>query len=394
MLERMRAVWLTRFGDPSVLVGGEAADPVPGPGQVLVDVAIANITFIETMFRKTGFGPFQGELPMIPGNGVGGVVSALGEGVDPALLGTRVVTSTGGSGGYATRAAVEAASLVPVPDGLDLDAAVALLADGRTALLLCQAATIKPGDRVLVEAAAGGVGTLLVQLAARAGATVVAALGATPPDPTAPTAASPTDTPAGATRGITQPDLASPTGTPAGAARGATQPDLASPTGAAVVEAFGAGPTDGGPGPGSLGEAKVAAVRALGVDVVVDYTRPGWEASVGPVDVVFDGVGGEVARAAFGLLQPGGRMVSFGLSSGAWSDVTEAEAAARQVAVIRGASGSPEELRARSAEALQLAARGELRPVIGQRFPLERAADAHAAIESRSTVGKTLLVVD
>lgn len=351
MLKRMRAVWLTRFGDPSVLVGGEAPDPVPGPGQVLVDVAIANITFIETMFRKTGFGPFQGELPMIPGNGVGGLVSALGEGVDPALLGTRVVTSTGGSGGYATRAAVDAASLVPVPDGLDLDTAVALLADGRTALLLCHAATLEPGDRVLVEAAAGGVGTLLVQLAARAGATVVAALGATPPDP-----AAATDT--------------------------------------AVVEAFGAGPTDGGPGPGSVGEAKVAAVRALGVDVVVDYTRPGWEASVGPVDVVFDGVGGEVARAAFGLLQPGGRMVSFGLSSGAWSDVTEAEAAARQVAVIRGASGSPAELRARSAEALQLAARGELRPVIGQRFPLERAADAHAAIESRSTVGKTLLVVD
>jgi NADPH2:quinone reductase len=86
-------------------------------------------------------------------------------------------------------------------------------------------------------------------------------------------------------------------------------------------------------------------------------------------------------------------MVSYGLSSGAWSDVTDDEAAARGVTVLRGATGTPEELRAFTAEALRLAADGRLRPVIGQRFPLERAADAHAAIEARSTVGKTLLVV-
>ena len=94
----MRAVWLREFGGPEVLVAGEAPDPVPGPGQVLVEVAFVNVTFVETQFRASGFGPSAAELPMIPGNGVGGVVAAVGEGVDPSLLGTRVVTGTGGSG--------------------------------------------------------------------------------------------------------------------------------------------------------------------------------------------------------------------------------------------------------------------------------------------------------
>ncbi|SNT01423.1 NADPH2:quinone reductase [Asanoa hainanensis] len=310
----MRVVWLTQFGDPSVLIPGEAPDPSPAAGQALVDVAYANITFVETMFRAKGFGPFKGEFPMVPGNGVGGVVAAVGTGVDPALVGTRVVTSTGGSGGYASQVVVDAAGLVPVPDGLGLDTAVALLADGRTALLLLRGAAPKPGERVLVEAAAGGVGTLLVQLAKAAGAVVT-------------------------------------------------------------------------------GAASAGKLAHVGADLAVDYTAPGWASGIGPLDVVFDGVGGDVARAAFEQLAPGGRMLSYGLSSGAWSDVTDDEATARGVTLIRGATGTPDELRALSAEALRLAADGRLRPVIGQRFPLERAADAHAAIEARSTIGKTLLVL-
>jgi NADPH2:quinone reductase len=113
----MRAVWLKEFGGPEVLVAGEAPDPVPGAGQVVVDVAFANITFVETQMRAGLPGPFKPELPVIPGNGVGGVVA-----------GRRVVSSTGGSGGYAERAAVDAAGLIEVPDGLALDDAVALLA--------------------------------------------------------------------------------------------------------------------------------------------------------------------------------------------------------------------------------------------------------------------------
>ncbi|WP_435091122.1 zinc-binding dehydrogenase [Micromonospora aurantiaca (nom. illeg.)] len=317
----MRAVWLREFGGPEVLVPGTAPDPAPGPGQVLVDVAHANITFVETMFRASGFGPFDDDLPVIPGNGVGGTITALGPGADPALAGRVVVTTTGGTGGYAERVVVDQGAPVPVPPGLPLDAAVALMADGRTALMLARAAGLRRGDRVLVEAAAGGVGSLLVQLAARAGATVVAAVG---------------------------------------------------------------------------GSRKVAVLRAAGLDVVVDYRQAGWtdrvRDAVGAVDVVFDGVGGPLAREAFDLLDPGGRMLSFGLAGGTWADIPAESAAARGVTLLSPRPG-PDELRALTEAALAEGAAGRLRPLIGQRFPLERAAAAHAAIGARETLGKTLLDV-
>nr|WTA67713.1 zinc-binding dehydrogenase [Micromonospora sp. NBC_00855] len=317
----MRAIWLREFGGPEVLVAGPAPDPVPGPGQVLIDVVHANITFIETQLRAGRPGPFRLTPPLIPGNGVGGVITAVGSDVDPALTGRRVVSATGGSGGYAERAAVDASAPIAVPAGLALDAAVALLADGRTATMLIEAVGVRPGDRVLVEAAAGGVGSLLLQLAARAGARVIGAAG---------------------------------------------------------------------------GRRKVDRLPGLGAELAVDYLLPEWaeqvRAAVGGVDVVLDGVGGPVARAAFDLLSPGGRMVSFGLASGEWSPVSAEAATARQVTVIRP-DVPPARLRAYTEQALADAAAGRLRPLIGQRFPLERAADAHAAIEARATVGKTLLDV-
>jgi NADPH2:quinone reductase len=312
----MRAVWLREFGGPNVLVGEETPDPVTGPGQVLVQVAFANITFVETQFRAGKPGPFRMEPPLIPGNGVGGVVSAVGEGVDGRLIGTRVVTSTGGSGGYAQLVAVDAGLLFEVPGELALDTAVALLADGRTATGLVRAAAIKPGERVLVEAAAGGVGSLLVQLAKAAGAEVV----------------------------------------------------------------------------GTASGSKLAWVRELGADQALDYLEPDWHERAGPVDVVFDGVGGDVGAAAFRLLRHGGRMIVFGLSSGAWTPISDDDAEVRGVNVVRGIA-NPAEMPEFTRSALAEAAAGRLRPVIGQRFPLERAADAHAAMESRATVGKTLLEV-
>jgi NADPH2:quinone reductase len=318
----MRAVWLREFGGPEVLVAADAPDPVAGPGQALIEVAFANVTFVETQFRASGVGPVKAQLPMILGNGVGGVVTSVGAEADQGLVGKRVVSSTGGSGGYAERAAVDAGGLVEVPDGVAIDSAVALLADGRTAMLLVRAAGLRGGERVLVEAAAGGVGTLLVQLARAAGARVVAAAG---------------------------------------------------------------------------GARKVELARDLGADVVVDYREPGWtervREAVGRVDVVFDGVGGAIGRSAFELLDRGGRMLSFGLASGQWADISDEAAADRGVTVVRGLPATPEELRAFSESALAEAAAGRLRPVIGQRFPLDRAADAHAAIQSRATVGKTLLEV-
>ena len=312
----MRAVWLRQFGAPSELHIEDTQDPEPRAGTVLVDVAYANITFVETQIRAGG-GPFRPELPLIPGNGVGGTVRAVGPDVDPALVGTRVVGSTGGSGGYAELAVVPTDVLYRVPDGLALDAAVAVLADGRTASLLVEAAALKPGDRVLIEAAAGGVGTLLTQLAKSAGATVVALAG---------------------------------------------------------------------------GPRKTELATDLGADLAVDYLQPDWPTHVAPVDVVFDGVGGSTGQTAFTLLKDGGRMLTYGLASGEWSAIPEADAAARAISILRP-SADPAAMRRLTESALHAAATGTLRPVIGQRFPLERAADAHSAIQARETVGKTLLEI-
>ncbi|MCK2238556.1 MULTISPECIES: zinc-binding dehydrogenase [unclassified Crossiella] len=313
----MRAVWLREFGGPEVLQLGDAPDPVPGQGQVLIEVAYANITFVETQFRAGGDSPFRVELPVIPGNGVGGTVLATGPSVDPDLVGERVISSLTGSGGYAELAVAAAATLHRVPAELPLDSAVALLADGRTAAMLLRATEVKPGERVLVEAAAGGVGSLLVQLAVAAGATVVAAAG------------------------------------------GAHKTELAA----------------------SLGAAEVA-----------DYTEPGWAQRIAPVDVVFDGVGGEIGRAAFDLLGQGGRMISYGLASGEWAGIAEETAAERGVTLV-SLRPSPELVRESTRHVLAEAAAGRLHPVIGQRFPLAEAAAAHTAIANRGTIGKTLLEV-
>src|SRR5437588_11313195 len=104
----MRAVVLNEFGPPDALTPAEVPEPVAGPGQVLIEVEFANITFVETQVRA-GRPPnpaMAPRLPVIPGNGVGGVVRGAGEGAVEALVGARVVTSTGGSGGYAEWAAV------------------------------------------------------------------------------------------------------------------------------------------------------------------------------------------------------------------------------------------------------------------------------------------------
>jgi NADPH:quinone reductase len=131
--------------------------------------------------------------------------------------------------------------------------------------------------------------------------------------------------------------------------------------------------------------------------VTADYRRPGWEDRVreetGGVDLALDGVGGAIGLAAFELVREGGRFSPFGMSSGAFVRVPDGEAERRGVTVVRGAAITPEESRALQGEALAAAASGRLRPLIGQRLPLDRAAEAHAAIEARATVGKTLLTV-
>jgi NADPH:quinone reductase len=173
----MHAVVLSNFGGPDNLVLTEIPDPVPGPGQVVLAVEFASVTFVETQIRS-GHPPHPSMTPALPavlGNGVGGTVISVGTSSDGTLPAGRFISTTGGSGGYAEQVAVDRADLIAIPAGMPTADAVALLADGRTALALMAGAAIRPGEVALVEAAAGGVGSLLVQLAAGAGATVVAA---------------------------------------------------------------------------------------------------------------------------------------------------------------------------------------------------------------------------
>ncbi|MDX3537318.1 zinc-binding dehydrogenase [Streptomyces sp. MB09-01] len=149
------------------------------------------------------------------------------------------------------------------------------------------------------------------------------------------------------------------------------------------------------------GDRKTSLVRELGADAVVDAARPDWvdrarEALGGAAaDVVLDGVGGEVGLAAFPLVRAGGRFSAHGAPTGGFAPVTPADAAARGVRLlgIADVQLTTPERAALAARALRAAAEGTLRPVIGATFPLERAAAAHTAIESRELVGKTVITV-
>jgi len=317
----LRAAVIREFGGPEVLRVEAVPDPVAGPGNLVIEVEYASVTFVETQVRA-GRAPSPAmvpQLPLVPGNGVGGRVAEVGSVGDQMLLGRAVVTTTGGAGGYAERVAVPAALPIEVPDGVSVRDAVALLADGRTAIGLARVADLDGGEIVIVEAAAGGVGTCLVQLARAAGATVVACVG--------------------------------------------------SPH-------------------------KMEVVQRLGADKVVDYSRGGWQDEIrgdlGPVDVVFDGVGGDIGISSLTLLRVGGRFCQYGMASGSFTQIPSQR---RDVQVLRGTALTPAESRDLSIEALRLAAAGQLVATIGQEYPLERASGAHAAIEDRSTIGKTLLCV-
>nr|BFE99485.1 hypothetical protein GCM10020241_11610 [Streptoalloteichus tenebrarius] len=171
----MKVVRATRFGGPEVLVVGEAADPVAGPGEVVVEASVVDVLFVEAQIRSGWGGEyFTVEPPYVPGGGVAGRVVAIGEGVDPAWTGRRVLARVG-DGGYAERVVAPVTGLAPVPDALDLREAAALLHDGATAMGLMDVVEVRPGETVLVTAAAGGLGILLAQLARAAGARVIGA---------------------------------------------------------------------------------------------------------------------------------------------------------------------------------------------------------------------------
>ena len=320
----MQAATVTEFGTPDVLQIREVTDLEPGRGQVVVAVEYADTLWLETQVRAgAGQDYWPQRPPYVPGQGVSGRVSAVGDGVAEALLGRRVAARTGGEGGYATQVVVAADALVDVPDDVGLDQAAAVLHDAVTALALMYVTKQGTQDAVVVLGASGGLGIASVQLArSRAGATVAVARGA-----------------------------------------------------------------------------KLARVADLGATAVVDSEADDWIDQVraalpdGTADVVLDNIGGDLGESAFALMGPGGRFSGHGTPSGRFAEVNRHTARARDITVtgIEAVQLDDETMRVLTRQGLEAVRTGELSPVIGQVFPLDRAADAHAAIESRAVFGTTLL---
>jgi NADPH2:quinone reductase len=312
-------------GPPEVLRIEESAEPVPGPGQVLVAVGTAAVGYGDVILRS-GRHPFP--RPYVPGLGVGGTVAAAGPGVDPALTSRRVVASTAGMcGGYAQFALAEAADVHAIPAGLGEREAVAVFQAGAVAVGLLDVMAPAPGESVLVTAAAGRIGSLLVRWA----------------------------------------------------------------------KATGAGPVVAASG----GADKARAAARFGADLAVDYSAADWVARVRRAtggrgaDVVLDAVGGAVGAAALEATADGGRFGLYGFTSGTWTPLDAHTIGRRGLSVV-GPLGvvfarSAARQHADAELALRAAADGRLLPHIHGVLPLRRAAQAHAALESRSTVGAVLL---
>jgi len=168
----MRAVVITRHGPPEVLQVQERPDPgAPGAGQVLVDVQAAGVNFSETMARM-GLYPDAPKPPCVVGYEVAGTVAAVGTGVDGIAEGDRVLAGTR-FGGYAEQVRVTAGDVVALPDGLSFEQGAAIPVNYSTAWAgLVRYGSLQAGERVLIHAAAGGVGIAAIQVAKRHGAEV------------------------------------------------------------------------------------------------------------------------------------------------------------------------------------------------------------------------------
>jgi NADPH:quinone reductase len=158
----MKAIQIQEFGGPDVLELVEVDDPVAGEGQVVVDVARSGVNFADTHATRNDYLAEQ-TLPLIPGAEISGRTPD-----------GRRVAALVGSGGYAEKVLVPESLLIPIPDEVDDDQAAAMLLQGLTAMALVRrCARIEPGETIVVEAAAGGTGTIAVQVAKRAGAKVI-----------------------------------------------------------------------------------------------------------------------------------------------------------------------------------------------------------------------------
>ncbi len=321
----MRAVQISETGGPDVMELVDLPVPEPGPGQVRIAVEAAGINFIDTYHRS---GVYPVDLPMVLGKEVAGTVSAVGEGVNTLTVGDRVMTPWG-DGGYADECLASASFVFKIPDSVDAETAAAAALQGLTAHYLATASyQLKPSDRCLIHAGAGGVGGILIQMAKNIGAEVFTTVGSE------------------------------------------AKAEIAREARADHVILYSE-------------ENFADAVRAItgpddGLEVVYDGVgKSTFDDGLGLLAprgtfVLFGGASGQVPPFDLQRLNAGGSLFITRPSLGHFIQ--------------------PGEGQRRADELLEWIAAGDVKIRIGARFALEDAAAAHTALEGRQTVGKVLLI--
>lgn len=320
------AFTLSRTGGPEVLEAEHIDVPQAGPGEVLVRHEAVGLNFIDTYHRS---GLYKQPLPSGLGGEAAGVVEAVGEGVSGFREGDRVGYFTGPLGAYSTHRTIDSDRLVKLPDAIGADQAAAMMLKGCTAeYLIERCARVEPGQTVLVHAAAGGVGSILVQWLKAIGARVIAHAGDSRK--------------------------------------------------AALAREFGAdhslcGPMD------SLAAELRALTGGQGVPVVLDGVgAASWQASLASVArrgliVTYGNASGPVPPfSALDLLSAGSIFVTR--------------------PTLADYCKTAEEMRASAARLFEMVEKGAVTIRIGATFPLLKAADAHRALEARATTGSTVLI--
>ncbi|MEU9784987.1 zinc-binding dehydrogenase [Streptomyces phaeochromogenes] len=334
----MRAVQVQEYGGPEVLRTVETEVPEPGPGQVSVDVAYTGVNFADLKARGEGYR--VPSLPFVPGLEVSGRVRALGEGVSGVEVGQEVAALTAG-GAYADVVVADATTVFPLPSGVDLRTAATLPTVLPTAYALVHAVgRLQPGETVLVQGAAGGIGTAVGQLAKAAGASGVF-----------------------------------------GVVSGAAKAKYALDHGYDDVFVV--------PSTNATNSAKPVEF--------VDEVRAA--AGGRGVDLALDPVGGETFRASLASLAVFGRLVSFGNASSAepWRvgqpELYPTGLSVSGFSILTLAQTAPGALRALTEKAFAAVAEGVVSLPVTAEFPLEEASEAHRLMGGRTSTGKLLLRV-
>lgn len=339
----MQAIYLTKYGNPhsAFEIREEPSPSHPDLDELIVEVEASGINFADVLARL-GLYQEAPKNPCVLGYEIVGRVKELGDNVSHLKKHQRVLAFTR-FGGYASEVKTKATAVVPIPEEMDSTAAAALATQYSTAWYAAEEMVkLHKGDRILIQAAAGGVGSALVQIAKRRGCFI-----------------------------------------------------------------FGTAGTD----------EKLEQIKNNGVDYPINYRKHDFaeeikkHSSNGEVDIVFDSIGGATFKKGFKLLGPGGRMVSFGVAEMAARKLKALHAAKAMISfgilhpvqlllksqgiigvnLLQIADHKPEVLARCLSKVVELALKGELKPVEGKVFPANEVAQAHEYIESRRSTGKVIL---